>query len=46
MAMTLLRFLLIGVVLGGLAACASTGGPPVVSVGDAGASYMSGPCYF
>lgn len=48
--MRLLRFLLLGVIVTGLAACAGTGGgPPRVSVGDAGhasASYMAGPCYF
>ena len=44
--MRLLRCLLLGVVIGGLAACASTGGPPTVTVGDAGPSYMAGPCYF
>lgn len=47
--MRLLRFLLLGVIVTGLAACASTGGPPTVSVGDAGhasASFMAGPCYF
>lgn len=48
--MRVLRVLLLGFALTGLAACAGVGGgPPVVSVGDAGhasASYMAGPCYF
>lgn len=48
--MRLLRFLLLGILITGLAACAGTGGPPTVSVGGAvagsGPSYMAGPCYF
>lgn len=47
--MNLLRVLLLGTMIGGLAACTGAGGgPPVVTVGDAGhsPSYMGGPCYF
>jgi hypothetical protein len=47
--MRLLRFLLLGIVIGGLAACAGVGGgPPVVSIGDAGhnASYTAGSRHF